>query len=201
VSLAGAQTAKQLARDSREWCGCPDCDHFSRSGTHRLERWLSAARSRLMRAGLLAKKKKARNPLTQSVSPYWIAPVLADLARVSVDLRCRGACWAFLRDQYGAPSSPVVVISAPPKAAKPKRIWRKVSFYDTPEWQRVRYVILTKYGRTCMLCRTTEGEMHVDHIRPRSKFPDLELDPDNLQVLCKACNLGKSNLDDTDFRP
>jgi len=43
--------------------------------------------------------------------------------------------------------------------------------------------------------------MHVDHIRPRSKSPSLELDPDNLQVLCKACNLGKSNLDDTDFRP
>ena len=51
-----------------------------------------------------------------------------------------------------------------------------------------------------MLCAKTKGVMHVDHIKPRSKFPDLELEFDNLQILCKACNLGKSNKDQTDFR-
>jgi 5-methylcytosine-specific restriction endonuclease McrA len=42
--------------------------------------------------------------------------------------------------------------------------------------------------------------MHVDHILPRSKFPELELDIDNLQVLCEECNLAKSNIDTTDWR-
>lgn len=40
----------------------------------------------------------------------------------------------------------------------------------------------------------------VDHIKPRSKFPELELKEDNLQLLCNSCNMGKSNKDETDFR-
>ena len=42
--------------------------------------------------------------------------------------------------------------------------------------------------------------MHVDHIKPRSLYPDLELEFENLQVLCKYCNLEKSNKDEIDYR-
>jgi 5-methylcytosine-specific restriction endonuclease McrA len=52
-----------------------------------------------------------------------------------------------------------------------------------------------------MLCRQTNGVMHVDHIKPRSKYPHLALRESNLQVLCEACNLGKGNWDETDWRP
>ena len=52
-----------------------------------------------------------------------------------------------------------------------------------------------------MKCGKSHVEIHVDHIRPRSKFPKLELDFDNLQVLCKSCNKEKSNLHSTDYRP
>ena len=45
------------------------------------------------------------------------------------------------------------------------------------------------------------AKMHVDHIKPRSKYPRLELDFDNLQVLCEDCNLGKSNRYKVDLRP
>jgi 5-methylcytosine-specific restriction endonuclease McrA len=43
--------------------------------------------------------------------------------------------------------------------------------------------------------------IHIDHILPRSKYPELSLVFDNLQVLCESCNLGKSNKDETDWRP
>jgi len=73
-------------------------------------------------------------------------------------------------------------------------------FYSSREWIKVRYKVLSTYGRECMLCGDT-GQMHVDHIKPRSKYPDLALDFDNLQVLCKSCNIGKMADDEKDFRP
>lgn len=74
------------------------------------------------------------------------------------------------------------------------------SFYDSNEWKRVRYQAIIQYGRTCMCCGTTSGEIHVDHIKPVSLYPELRLDITNLQILCRDCNLGKSNIDLTDFR-
>ena len=51
-----------------------------------------------------------------------------------------------------------------------------------------------------MLCNSTENIV-VDHILPRKKFPKLAMDINNLQVLCRDCNMGKSDDDYTDFRP
>jgi 5-methylcytosine-specific restriction endonuclease McrA len=78
---------------------------------------------------------------------------------------------------------------------------RTGSFYESREWLELRYRVLKKYGRTCMLCGHKNGRIHVDHIKPRSKYPQLALVESNLQVLCEACNLGKSNKDETDWRP
>lgn len=52
-----------------------------------------------------------------------------------------------------------------------------------------------------MACGQKKGFIHVDHIKPRSIFPSLELDISNLQILCEACNLGKGAWDQTDWRP
>ena len=71
-------------------------------------------------------------------------------------------------------------------------------FYESPAWQKLRYETLKKY-RKCCLCGSIES-LHVDHIRPRSIYPELELEEDNLQILCKRCNLAKSNLDSEDYR-
>lgn len=73
-------------------------------------------------------------------------------------------------------------------------------FYLSEAWLHVRYKVLDKYGRRCMACYATNKEIHVDHIKPRSKFPELELTFDNLQVLCRACNIGKWNLSEKDWR-
>jgi hypothetical protein len=76
----------------------------------------------------------------------------------------------------------------------------RFGFYKTREWRDVRYKALVKHGKRCQCCNTTEGYLHVDHIKPRSLFPELELDLNNLQILCEACNIGKSNTDQTDWR-
>ena len=73
-------------------------------------------------------------------------------------------------------------------------------FYRTREWRDVRYKALVRFGKKCQACGETGGYIHVDHILPRSKHPDRELDIENLQVLCEACNIGKSNTDTTDWR-
>ena len=65
-----------------------------------------------------------------------------------------------------------------------------------------RFEALKKSNGRCVLCGSPPGEysLHVDHIRPRSLYPEGELDPKNLQVLCRDCNLGKMNRDQTDWR-
>lgn len=63
--------------------------------------------------------------------------------------------------------------------------------------------VLIRDGRRCVCCGAspeTGAVMHVDHIKPRRKFPQLALDPDNLQVLCEECNHGKGSWDETDWR-
>lgn len=77
------------------------------------------------------------------------------------------------------------------------------SFYQSYEWRSLRYKVLRKFGFECMACGrgAIDGcKIHVDHVKPISKFPELSLDEENLQVLCEDCNLGKSNLFDDQFR-
>lgn len=79
----------------------------------------------------------------------------------------------------------------------------KIDFYQTWAWKSLRYQALKKYGARCMVCGATPESgavICVDHIKPRSKFPELSLDINNLQVLCTDCNMGKSNWDETDWR-
>lgn len=76
-------------------------------------------------------------------------------------------------------------------------------FLRTLEWRRLRYAVLRKFGHACMSCgaRAPEVQIHVDHIKPRSRFPELALDINNLQVLCEVCNLGKGARFVDDLRP
>lgn len=82
---------------------------------------------------------------------------------------------------------------------KPGMGW---SFYKTSEWMEVRYQAIKKNGLRCACCGDNKKEtiFHVDHIKPRSKFPFLELELDNLQILCEACNIGKGNTDSINWQ-
>lgn len=84
--------------------------------------------------------------------------------------------------------------------AKNKAQLASWGFYGTEAWRELRYRAFVKYGQTCMCCGSNRMPMHVDHIKPRSKYPELELDLDNLQILCADCNKGKGAWDETDWR-
>ncbi len=65
-------------------------------------------------------------------------------------------------------------------------------------WHELRQWVLSKYGRQCMRCGSLD-DICVDHIKPRSLYPWLALDRDNLQVLCEPCNRDKRK-DIVDYR-
>lgn len=76
-------------------------------------------------------------------------------------------------------------------------------FYRSDSWLDVRYKALLQHGRTCHCCGSAaspDNPIHVDHIKPRSEYPELALDIANLQILCRACNFGKRAWDQTDWR-
>ncbi len=76
-------------------------------------------------------------------------------------------------------------------------------FLESYEWRSLRYEVLKLHGAKCQLCNHSREDglkMHVDHIKPRKKYPQLALDINNLQVLCEVCNHGKGNWDETDWR-
>jgi hypothetical protein len=77
------------------------------------------------------------------------------------------------------------------------------SFHNSPEWLDARYKALKRARGFCSCCGCRgepDNPLQVDHIQPRSQFPRLALVQSNLQVLCRRCNLGKSNKDMTDWR-
>ena len=72
-------------------------------------------------------------------------------------------------------------------------------FHASDEWRRIRAFVLTRDGSRCALCGRSPFRhgivVHVDHIKPRRKYPELALNPENLRVLCEQCNMGKGGSD------
>ena len=66
---------------------------------------------------------------------------------------------------------------------------------------RMRFLVMKRDNFKCCMCgrspATTPGlELHIDHIIPWSKGGETTID--NLQTLCSDCNLGKSNLSESE---
>lgn len=94
----------------------------------------------------------------------------------------------------------------PRKKSKPSanpKIQKSDRFYESLNWRQLRMVVLKNCDGRCMCCGASAKDgirIHVDHIKPRSTHPHLELALDNMQVLCEDCNIGKGGWDDTDWR-
>lgn len=77
------------------------------------------------------------------------------------------------------------------------------TFYASKEWRKLRYQAFKRYGNTCCVCGRGPKNglvMHVDHIKPRSYYPQLALEITNLQIMCEECNVSKSNKDNIQWR-
>lgn len=97
---------------------------------------------------------------------------------------------------------PSLVLATEDTNSKPKPAYNP-RFYDSRQWRELRYIALRNSQGRCNLCGATADDcviLHVDHIKPRSLYPDLEMDLDNLQVLCEDCNIGKTNAWEDDWR-
>ena len=81
--------------------------------------------------------------------------------------------------------------------------YKSKEFLLSDEWFKFRYRIIELHGNKCQCCGATPATgaiIQVDHIKPRSIYPELALVESNAQILCRVCNLGKSNLYKTDWR-
>lgn len=87
---------------------------------------------------------------------------------------------------------------------KRRKIEPKVKFKShrgnkNPRWNggTVNYwkkQVLTRDDYTCQICGHREPEiMEVDHIKPKSKFPNLAKELSNLLTLCPNCHRRKTN--------
>jgi hypothetical protein len=90
-----------------------------------------------------------------------------------------------------------------PPRVKPEKAIPAAEFFSSDRWLALRYHVFKRDGAKCRLCNATRQDgvrLHVDHIKPRSRFPEMQWDPNNLQVLCEHCNKGKLDTDFTDWR-
>ena len=66
------------------------------------------------------------------------------------------------------------------------------NFYNSTDWRHLRAKFFKKNPKYCKNCGKSSN-LQVDHIKPRSKFPELALEYSNLQILCQRCNSSKGN--------
>ena len=76
-------------------------------------------------------------------------------------------------------------------------------FIDLGIGEDIKNEIRRKHGMVCAGCgcmiRLTIMR-HVDHIKPKKIYPELEFLYSNLQVLCRPCNAHKSTYDGDDWK-
>ena len=66
-------------------------------------------------------------------------------------------------------------------------------FYTSTAWLAMRARIRKRDRYQCQRCGAAcraKGSSVVDHRIPRAERPDLELDPGNLWLICRACHDG-----------
>lgn len=61
-------------------------------------------------------------------------------------------------------------------------------FYSSVAWKKLRIEVFERDNYTCKDCSIQGGYLEANHIKPRSKYPDLKLEASNVETLCKKCH-------------
>lgn len=72
----------------------------------------------------------------------------------------------------------------------------QTEFTKSAAWLKLRYEVMQRDGFRCTICGRDASDrvrLQVEHIKPRSLYPELELDKDNLRTACSDCNQGKGD--------
>lgn len=82
---------------------------------------------------------------------------------------------------------------------------RSKGFYNSSKWKNLRMKAISAYGNRCQACGASPKHdenvvIHIDHILPKSIYPEYGLSLSNLQVLCSDCNIGKGNTITNSFK-
>ncbi len=101
--------------------------------------------------------------------------------------------------KFGSEKPKPIQAESPPTKVKKRKMSKGEIFVRSPEWRELRQQALDHYGAVCMCCGSVEN-IQVDHIKPKSKFPELALEFLNLQILCWKCNRKKNNTGEEDYR-
>ena len=65
----------------------------------------------------------------------------------------------------------------------------KTPIKQSIEYKLWRKAVFERDNYTCKHCNERGGELQADHIKPQSVFPELRLDLNNGQTLCRPCHL------------
>lgn len=68
----------------------------------------------------------------------------------------------------------------------------KASFSDrikhTAQWKEMREKVFKRDNYTCVICNKRGGQLHPDHILPKSRYPELVFELGNIRTLCVPCH-------------
>ncbi|GAA0491235.1 HNH endonuclease [Salinibacillus aidingensis] len=75
---------------------------------------------------------------------------------------------------------------------------QQMKFYKSKAWRQLRLFVLERDNYECQECKRNgyvklaDNDKHksldVDHIKELVDYPDLAMDPDNLETLCIKCH-------------
>lgn len=112
---------------------------------------------------------------------------------------CRGFIKLYIEDRYSFGFLDLSWVNPRKNIASQFQPKVEISFESTIKQRRLiplglRYQVLVRDNHTCQCCgaKASDGvQLHIDHIKPVSKGGTNIFE--NLQVLCRDCNLGKGN--------
>lgn len=84
------------------------------------------------------------------------------------------------------------------KGQKPKnwlggKRWPSQIIKDDPRYARWRTAVFIRDNYTCQICGTRGGELNADHIKAKTKYPELAFQLSNGRTLCISCHRQTDN--------